>query len=338
MFKLKNRWIYIALLALYSFLNIRFTGGDQLVGIALPDWHLALIILLMVLMLWEGNRLLQGLVGTPASKVHPLILFFLASLVLVVVVSILPLLIIPGGISGFTEEFKLTLAFAFRVNLFLHCINAIVFYINQLKDAQIETQKLKRQTVEAQFEALRNQINPHFLFNSFNVLSNLVYKNADTSAEFIQQLSKVYRYLIYHQENKLVPLKQELDFIKSYLYLLQIRFSENLKVQLDLPQNLNGFHVPPVSIQLLIENAIKHNILSENQPLNIELGLNNDYLSVTNNLQLKSTTDESTGVGLNNIVKRYEFLTDKPVQIENNDRTLTVSIPLIHLTNESTDR
>ena len=338
MFKLKNRWLYIALLALYSFLNIRFTGGDQLVGIALPDWHLALVILLMVLMLWEGNRLLQSFIGTPASKIHPLILFFLASIALVVVISVLPLLIIPGGISGFNEEFKLTLAFAFRVNLFLHCINAIVFYINRLKDAQIETQKLKRQTVEAQFEALRNQINPHFLFNSFNVLSNLVYKNADTSAEFIQQLSEVYRYLIYHQENKLVPLRQELDFIKSYLYLLQIRFSENLKVEMDLPQNLNGFHVPPVSIQLLIENAIKHNILSESQPLSIELGLNEDYLSVTNNLQLKSTTDESTGVGLNNIVKRCEFLTDRPVQIENNDRSFTVSIPLIHLTNESTDR
>ena len=338
MFKLKNRWIYIALLALYSFLNIRFTGGDQLVGIALPDWHLALIILTMVLMLWEGNRLLQGYILNRAGRIHPLIVFFMASLGLVVLVSVLPLLVIPNGVGRFNEEFKLTLAFAFRVNLFLHCINAIIYYINQLKDAQIETQRLKRQTVEAQFEALRNQINPHFLFNSFNVLSNLVYKSADTSAEFIQQLSKVYRYLIYHQENKLVPLKEELEFINSYLYLLEIRFSDNLNVDINVPQHLNGYHVPPVSLQLLIENAIKHNILSQNQPLNIRLGLNDDYLSVTNNLQLKSSPDESTGVGLNNIVKRYQFLTEKPVQIENNTEFFTVSIPLIHLADEGTDR
>ncbi len=337
MFKLKKRWIYIALLALYSFLNIRFTGGDQLVGIAVPDWQLALIILAMVLLLWEGNRLLQGLLQSASGKIHPLLLFFAASLVLVLVVSAVPLFFIPGGLTRFTEEFKLTLAFAFRVNLFLHCINAIVYYVNQLKDAQIEAQKLKRQTVEAQFEALRNQINPHFLFNSFNVLSNLVYKDADTSAEFIQQLSKVYRYLIYHQENKLVPLREELDFINSYLYLLEIRFSENLQVDINMPQNLNGYHVAPVSLQLLIENAIKHNILSQNQPLNIRLGVNDDYLSVSNNLQLKSSPDESTGVGLNNIVKRYQFLTDKPVQIENNTDIFTVRIPLIHITNEGTD-
>ena len=338
MFKLTNRWIYIALLALYSFLNIRFTGGDKLVGVPLPDWLLALVILVMVLALWEGNRLLWSLIKSNEGRIHPLIYFFAASLVLVLVVSILPLLVIPKALSGFSEEFVLTLAFAFRVNLFLHCVNAIVYYINKLKDAQIEAQKLKRQTVEAQFEALRHQINPHFLFNSFNVLSNLVYKDADTSAKFIQQLSKVYRYLIYHQENKLVPLKEELDFINAYLYLLEIRFSENLQVEMEIPQNLNGYHVPPVSLQLLIENAIKHNVLSQAQPLNIKLTLDEGYFSVINNLQLKTGVEESTGLGLNNIVKRYQFLSDKPVQIENNNEFFKVSIPLIHLSDESTDR
>ncbi len=329
MFALKNRWIYIALLALYSFLNIRFTGGDRLVGVNLPDWYLGVIILLMVAALWEGNLLIQKFLRVSLRKIHPLIINFLVSLVWVLIVSVVPLFFIPEGMVSFNENFRLTLAFVFRVNLFLHSINAIVYYINQLKDAQIETQKLKRQTVEAQFEALRNQVNPHFLFNSFNVLSNLVYKDPDTSARFIEQLAKVYRYLIYHQENKLVPLTEELEFIEAYLYLLEIRFSENLQVQINLPENIIGWQIAPVSLQLLIENAIKHNTLSQNRPLHLILSMDNGYISVSNNVQPKSEVQNSTGVGLQNIVKRYRFLTDKAVEIENNNGRFTVRLPLI---------
>ncbi len=300
-------------------------------GTSLSDGYLLVIILIMVAALWEGNRLIQRFLKRNGQGLHPLVLHFLASLLLVLVISVVPLLFIPEATSQFAEEVRLTLAFTFRVNLFLHGVNAIIFYIYQLKDAQIETQKLKRQTVEAQFEALRNQINPHFLFNSFNVLSNLVYKDADASAKFIQQLSNVYRYLIYHQENKLVPLKEELDFMSSYLYLLEIRFSENLNIQLEFPTNLDGYHIAPVSLQMLIENAIKHNVLSQKRPLSISLAMDHDYLSVSNNIQLKTEIEESTGVGLQNIIKRYEFLTDKPVQVENNAQQFTVRLPLIQL-------
>ena len=338
MFALRNRWIYIALLAIYSFLNIRFTGGDRLVGVDLPDWYLGLIILAMVLVLWEGNRLIERYLK-PSAKVHPLITHFLLSLLVVVVISVLPLLFTPEGLGRFSQDFRLTLAFSFRVNLFLHCVNAIIFYINRLKDAQIETQKLKRQNLEAQFEALRNQINPHFLFNSFNVLSNLVYKDADMSAQFIEQLAKVYRYLIYHQENKLVPLEEELDFIEAYLYLLEIRFADNLHVEVNFPDSINGWQIAPVSLQLLIENAIKHNTLSANRPLTIRLALEDRYISVTNNLQPKSDMQESTGVGLQNIIKRYQFLTDEEIVIENNNSNFTVKLPLIELhDHEGVDR
>ncbi|MEM7548200.1 MAG: histidine kinase [Bacteroidota bacterium] len=336
MFNYKYRYFFIILLSIYSVLNILFTGGDRLVDMELPIPHLLILIFIVVTGIWEGNSLLMKLIGKNGyflPNIHPLIKLFLGSVLIVFLISS----ILTYGIfkfyslESFSTEFKLSLGFSFRVNLFLNCVNAIVFYINQHKNAQLETQELKKKNIEAQFEILKNQINPHFLFNSFNVLSSLVYENPELAGDFIERLSKVYRYILTHKEHKLVDLREEINFLKSYLFLLEVRYDKNLKTEIDLPEKyFDNYQIPPATLQILIENVIKHNIVSEKKKLNIKISNNfGTYLTVTNNLQLKTSKEESTSVGLANIQERFEFLTKDPVIIESNEGEFKVRLPLI---------
>ena len=339
MFSIKYRYLYILLLAVYSYFNIQFTVGESLLAKEFNGIFLFLGLSLVILFLWELNRLaeaqLRQLQKKYLSGIHPLILLFLAGMVNVVVASACSLLILDLSlglpIQLDYDHVKLLLAFGFRVNLFLHCINAIVFFMNKLKKIQLEAEQLKKISVEAQFEALRNQINPHFMFNCFNVLSTLVYKDADTSAKFIAQISNVYRYLLHSQERKVVTLQEELLFVESYLYLLQMRYGDNLIIEKDIKANLEEFYVAPASLQMLIENAIKHNIVSKNNPLTIRLFSRNETMVVTNNLQEKHVKEESTHRGLQNIQSRYRLLSDEIVRIERTASQFTVEIPLLQI-------
>ncbi|MEM1408507.1 MAG: histidine kinase, partial [Bacteroidota bacterium] len=270
MFKVKYRYLFILLLAIYSYLNILFTEGDRLFGYEINSLVFFCVLLLMVVAVWESNRLFSDLAQKlKLGKTHPLILFFGYSVVSVTVIA----LIVTGALSLYFGEaahgtltLKLALGFAFRINLFLHCINAIYFFIIQYKNSQLEAETLKKQNAEARFEALRNQINPHFLFNSFNVLSSLVYKDADTSSKFIDQLSNVYRYLLFNQQNKIVKLGEEIAFLESYIYLLKIRFQDNLNIKKNIADRVRDTYIAPATLQLLIENAIKHNVVSKATP------------------------------------------------------------------------
>ncbi len=341
LFWIKNRYVYMLLLATYSYFNILFTEGVRIFGFELNGIYLFGILSSIVMMVWEGNGLVTKWLNnsshqTKRKKIHPLITQFLLSLMPVGIAAVLPILLLMFAISpdfeGFNFHLKLSLGFAFRINLFLNSINAIVYFMSKLKKSQIEAEKFKKESMEAQFEALKNQINPHFLFNSFNVLSNLVYKDPDTSSEFIQQLSKVYRYLLKNQEQKLVKVKVEVEFLKSYIYLLSIRFDENLLIKNNLPRDISELYIAPASLQLLIENAIKHNIVSNKKPLIIEIyNENYDYLAVKNNLQTKPAHESSTSVGLKNITRRYKFISDLDVVVEKTQDHFLVKIPLIEI-------
>jgi two-component system, LytTR family, sensor kinase len=338
-FGIKYRYLFVFLLTVYSYFNIQFTVGESLLEKEFNGIFLFLAVGLVVLLLWELNRLAESQLGHIRkqflSKIHPLILLFIISTANVVFAcagSLVILDLILGlPIQLDYDHAKLLLAFGFRVNLFLHCVNAIVFYMNKLKKAQLEAEQLKKISIEAQFEALRNQINPHFMFNCFNVLSTLVYKDADTSAKFIAQISNVYRYLLHSQERKVVPLQEELSFIESYLYLLQMRYGENLIVEKDIHADLDEFYVAPASLQMLIENAIKHNIISKNNPLKIRLYSHNGSIVVSNNLQEKQVKEESTHRGLLNIQSRYRLLSDEVVKIEKSASEFKVEIPLLQI-------
>jgi hypothetical protein len=201
------------------------------------------------------------------------------------------------------------------------------FLINWRR-AAVDSEKLKKESVKAQYESLKSQVNPHFLFNSLNALTNLVYQDPDKAAKFIKQLSEVYRYVLDTRDKELVDLRQELDFIRSYLFLQQIRFGDKLKVDMNM-NGVDGF-VAPLALQMLIENAIKHNIISEEQPLTIELHREEDWLVVTNTLQRKKILpEESNGLGLENIRSRYAFLSDKKVEVIEQTEKFVVRLPVI---------
>jgi LytS/YehU family sensor histidine kinase len=188
---------------------------------------------------------------------------------------------------------------------------------------------LQEENIISQFESLKAQVNPHFLFNSLNVLSSLIFIDPNKAAKFVRQLSKVYRYVLEHKDLDTIRLRDEEPFIDSYIFLLKTRFDQNLTVEKDLPETIMDKRVAPMVIQLLIENAIKHNVVSKVKPLTIRLHLSDEYLEVRNNLQLKSSTEVSSGIGLKNIRKRYEYLTNKKVEVLETDGFFTVRIPLI---------
>ncbi|MBX2840252.1 MAG: histidine kinase [Flammeovirgaceae bacterium] len=342
MYKTKGRYLYILLLSLYSFFNILLIEGDRLFVFDLNWAYLFAIILINVTLIWEGNRLIvQNLafLSLPyTQKIHPLIRLFIFSLLNVTLISFLSvwliLLFLGQPSSNLIINFKLSLGFSFRVNLFLNCANAIVYFMSELSNAKLKAEKLQKENVEAQFQALRNQVNPHFLFNSLNVLSNLVSKEPELATEFIHELSKVYRYLLYYQSQKVVKLKEELEFINSYIFLLKIRFKDNLLIQSDIEEKFKDYFLPPATLQLLTENAIKHNVISKKHPLTISFRSNGeDVIIIENNLQLKNVKEASTSVGLKNIRDRYRFISENEVNVKRDGEKFMVKVPLIKIPN-----
>lgn len=338
MFAHRYRFLFVLLLATYSFFNILFTSGDSLFQFSINRYYLYTIILLMVFLLWESNRFLFSLLQRSQLQFHKkfnvLIVFFLLSLLHVVIISGATSYLVPSWLEIETQEgvtqFRLGLAFCFRINLFLHTIHAIIYYNTRLKDTVLEAEKLKTLSAESQFEALRNQVHPHFLFNSFNVLSGLVHKNPSLASEFIQQLARVYRYLLYHQQDKLVSLGTELDFLDSYIFLLRIRFGDAIEINNLIDEaSREKYNIPPTSVQLLVENAVKHNKISKKNQLHINIFEENTFLVVRNNLQRKNQDHSSLGMGLNNIRLRYRHLIHKEIIVEENEQYFTVQLPLI---------
>ena len=204
-------------------------------------------------------------------------------------------------------------------------------WLYEWRSAAIEAEQLKSENIASQYQSLKDQLNPHFLFNSLNVLSNLVYESADKSAEFIQQLSKIYRYVLEVQQEELVGLDREIGFAENYLNLQKIRFEGSLVYFIEVHQ-LKGHYLPPLSLQLLLENAIKHNIASLEKPLKIRIEQCDGNLIVRNILQPKLTKEDSkTGIGLPNIKKRYALLSNKSPKIIETEQEFIVELPLLKL-------
>jgi LytS/YehU family sensor histidine kinase len=203
------------------------------------------------------------------------------------------------------------------------------YFLKQWRIALVEGEKLRKETVQAQLDGLRSQINPHFLFNSLNTLVSLIPENPNTATDFVHKLSHVYRYLLCMKDKELVTLQTELDFMTSYLFLLKVRFEENVRIDIHISEGAEAMLLPPVSLQLLIENAIKHNVVSSAKPLHIHIFTEKGHLVVRNNLQPRQQLEESTGVGLQNIQTRYSILSTQHVIILRSEHHFTVSLPLL---------
>jgi LytS/YehU family sensor histidine kinase len=178
------------------------------------------------------------------------------------------------------------------------------------------------------YESLRNQINPHFLFNSLNVLSDLVYDDQAMAVKFIQQLSDLFRYVLDSRDKELVPLKDELEFIRSFTFLLKMRFEDKLIIESDVQVNSDDFIVP-MTLQLLIENAVKHNEVSEAFPLRIQIRKNKDYLEVENDLRPKNVGEDSKKTGLKNIIQQFAFFSNQPIEIIPSETNFVVRVPIL---------
>src|SRR5687767_1732194 len=183
-----------------------------------------------------------------------------------------------------------------------------IFFMHQLRHSVEETEKLKRESLKAELNALKTQVNPHFLFNNLNTLSSVIPEDPKLAVDFVQQLSKLYRHILEVKDEQSILLKDELDVMKAYAFLLQTRFGDNLDVVINVPDEKLNKRIVPLSLQLLMENAIKHNIVSSDKPLRIEVTALNGKLVVSNNLQKKNQVNESTGIGLDNIRNRYKLL------------------------------
>lgn len=194
-------------------------------------------------------------------------------------------------------------------------------------------QEIVAKTETAKFETLKNQIDPHFLFNSLNVLTSLIGENPNQAEKFTTKLSKVYRYVLEQRNKELVPVAEELQFAKIYMELLAMRFED--AVQFDIPEYIEDkeLKMVPLSLQLLLENAVKHNVVSTSKPLHIRIYQEGNYLIVQNNINPKETLGKSTKVGLQNIADRYGLLTEHGVKIENNNQSFKVSLPLLYQSN-----
>ncbi len=205
----------------------------------------------------------------------------------------------------------------------------IVLLIRRKEKIEVKQQTTIAIKATTSFETLKNQLDPHFLFNSLNVLSSLIEENPKKAQEFTVALSKIYRYVLDQKDKNLISVEEELNFAKLYVSLLKMRFEEALIV--NLPENFgaNDFKIVPLSLQLLLENAIKHNVISDQKPLQIDIFKEDDYLVIQNSFQKKQTFEKSTGIGLQNIVKRYQLVSDNLVEIKQTDKTYIVKLPLI---------
>lgn len=197
------------------------------------------------------------------------------------------------------------------------------------RQTAVNLEILKSENIATKYESLKNQVNPHFLFNSLNALSSLVYSDQDRAVDFIRKLSEVYRYVLDHQMDEVVTLEEELEFVESFVFLNKIRFGENLKVDLGDFSPQDKYMIPPLALQMLLENCFKHNVVSKDNNLHVDIYLEDGFVVVKNNLNPKKVAEHSSGLGLNNIKSRFSFLTEKAVEIIESEDAFAVKIPLL---------
>jgi two-component system, LytTR family, sensor kinase len=260
--------------------------------------------------------LLQCLAGT-----------VIAILLVLVIRLLISYLLTPGVLFILSDE-MITIALVIFFILVLNLVEYGTFLNERYRQSLAEIERFRKENAEYQFEMLKLQLNPHFLFNSLNTLSSLVHEDASKAADFTRRLSDVYRYVLENRNKELVALREELDFIKAFTFLQGLRFQGMIDFRFLIGDDMLERKIAPMTLQLLIENATKHNVVSRKMPLWIEVKTDSGSISVTNNLQLKEE-QAGMGVGLKNISSRYDFLSGKKIEIIKDEHQFKVIIPLI---------
>ena len=265
-------------------------------------------------------------------------LFFLSIVFVVALVDLIggsTLEVLLGGNFNYPERLKVIIP-VILVSTMTMAIYEAVYYYLRLKESIRKEEQAKQAIVQAQLDVLRNQAQPHFFFNSLNTLRDIIDHNSKEEAKtFVDKLAEVYRFVLQTGKQNLISLEEELDFAKAYVHIQKERFGENLQLDWDASIAKQGTRVVPTSLQLLIENAIKHNVVSKSKPLRIRVYQNNDQLVIENKIQPKSTRIASTKLGLNNLRERYDILANTPLKVSDTDGYFRVYIPLLTSQNQA---
>nr|WP_293294513.1 histidine kinase [Allomuricauda sp.] len=227
---------------------------------------------------------------------------------------------------------RFILLIAFRGLMLGGLIAFVLNYLYVIREKQANTliiEQLKQKQLEANLSSLKEQMSPHFLFNSLNSLISLIRTDGTSSINFVIRLSEVYRYLLQHREHQTVSLQEELDFIQAYIFLLKVRFKNNIRVTVDIPSEFFPTRIPPLTLQLLLENAVKHNVASKTMPLVIGITIENNMIVVGNNIQPKISLETSHGFGLTSMEEQYRMLIQENIVIRSDNQRFKVLLPII---------
>lgn len=325
----------LIIFAISVFVTFFFVGGElfssisNLIGYSIYGMVIGFV-------LWKGSTLLGNIIEKffPWEKrpTRALVVTIASSIVYCTVAIVVVNILFYKYVWKYPilSDFSRILLQMF-VQLGVALLITTIFYVRQFfvfwRKAVVNEERYKREALALQFETLKAQVNPHFLFNSLSVLSSLVEKDVAKSQLFIRQLSDIYRYVLEHKSKELVPLEKELSFAKSYIELHKIRHGENLVIDWQI-SNLAGYIVP-LSMQVLLENAFKHNVISSEEPLNIKIWRDHDYIVVQNRLQKRTTVKSESGIGLDTIARQFEFLSSKSLLICDDDGYFTVHVPVL---------
>lgn len=263
---------------------------------------------------WKTNFLLRFLVGFLLNGAIAVSLMFVVGIY----------------IMHTNQEELLKLCILYAISVFIYEIFYGWFYSYQhYAIRQVDELKSERLQLELQFESLKSQISPHYLFNCLNTISSLLFKDSRLAEEFIRRMADTFRYVVNNQKQQLVSLQEEIDFVRSYCFLLQVRFEQHLKLEINLPKSLLETQIPPLALQMLVENAVKHNQISKDNALMVYISaIDNTHISVSNTKTKAINPSQSFKVGLDNIKQRYHFFTHERVTVRN-DEKFSVLLPVI---------
>jgi hypothetical protein len=341
----KNKALRFILILLRDFLILIIIGnGLSLFTLPLDQWTIQIFLancLFSVLIgypAWKGMvwlvKLLERKIPWLKYPIKRLIyqvlsLFIFMSVIVFVALSFWIMMSEDMEFSSLMDEVfpSLKVAYIFLI-LCLFLGNTLLFFKNW-KEATIQQEELKRAHLALQYQSLKDQVRPHFLFNSLSSLATLIHTDAEKATHFVHKLSDVYRYVLEQRENELVPLKEELKFLDDFLYLQKIRFGDSLNINNDLKIDTSRL-VIPLSLQLLVENAIKHNEVSSEFPLQVDiLSTEKGHVIIRNKLRLREQTEQSMGMGLENLRKQVAFFSEEALLVEEKENFFIVRIPTL---------
>jgi sensor histidine kinase YesM len=336
--KLKDRWLRIIAVPLFSILSTVIFYSDEWL---IHNQSFAKCIgsaFLNTLILWYLNRYIVILLRAYFPSIKQTFSRVWRQLIFSTILSLIASLVITKfydsinfwGRSATWNDYLYNIVVVLFFVYVAITIYELNFYFREWQNSLTETEQLKKANLQSQFDALKNQVSPHFLFNSLNTLSSLIEDDPNKAILFVNQLSLVYRYLLQSNEKELSTLFDELAFLKAYFFLLKTRFEDGISMQIEIDEKYMQFLIPPLTLQILVENAVKHNIISVSKPLLIKVTTEGENtLLVKNNLQKKTLNVISNGLGLANIAAKYKLLNKSGLEIVENTDDFIVSLPLL---------